>query len=144
MKSQLGYKSVERKKRKYEEILNIKKTYEYRKESSTHLSNLDNKENISSWANYVNTSSEAINKDHYTTPPFKSYKSKIPEKPKEVHTTSYRSRSNAYNDSTRSSLNMKQRKSKDSLIEDEVTPSYISHKSKCRDHFVIRREGSTN
>lgn len=45
-KSKLGYKSVERKKRKTEEILNTKKTYEYRKESYTHLNALDNKENV--------------------------------------------------------------------------------------------------
>lgn len=97
MKSKLGYKSVERKKRKYEDICNSKLTYEYTKDS--YKGNNDNKENIR-WANY-NQSVEGLNqsKDTYTTPPFKSSKSKIPENVNtRVQTTSYRSRSNAYNE----------------------------------------------
>lgn len=108
IRSNLGYKSVERRRRKYDDISSKSKIYEYRKDPYTRQKADDNKENKSKWSNYVNTSSEVnSSKDNYKTPPFKSYKSKIPAKDK-VHTTSYRSRSNAYNDSTRSSVGAKQ------------------------------------
>lgn len=138
-RSQVGYKSVERKKRKYEEIWNSKFTYEYRKDSFWNP-DLDNKENIINNCSKIGASCETFSsaKENYTTPPFKSYKSKIEEKEaKDINrTTSYRSRSNAYNDSTRSSLNTQQRKSRDSNLEDEQVPSYIAH----RDYLLARRE----
>ena len=138
-KSQIGYKSVERKKRKYEEIWNTKFTYEYRKDSLWNP-DIDNKENSINNSSKILESCERFNsaKENYTTPPFKSYKSKITEKEgKDItKTTSYRSRSNAYNDSTRSSLNIQPRKSRDSAIEEDSTPSYIAHK----DYLLGRRE----
>lgn len=116
LKSKLGYKSVERRRRGHEDGLNVKKTYDYTKDSMSRLYGNDDKENIPLRSNYTNSSADAFHsfKEAYTTPPFKSYKSKIPDNGKErVQTTSYRSRSKAYNDSNRSSLNMYQRKSKD-------------------------------
>lgn len=143
IKSKIGYQSVDRRTRKYDGPSKPKKTYEYRKDSYLHLNENDNKENISKWGNYVNTSSEGLSsgKDNFATPPFKSYKSKIPEKSKErVHTTSYRSRSNAYNDSTMSSLHMRQRRSKDSMEGGDISSSYVAQKEVYKDHFVLKKE----
>jgi len=138
-KSKMGNKSVERKKRKYDDISKSKKTYEYRKDSNN-ISTHDNKENVR-WGNYVNSSAEGLSvKESYTTPPFRSYKSKIPEKEEKVHTTSYRSRSNVYNDSTRSSFNTRQLKSNDTFG-DEGT-HYATHKDQPKDRFQLRREMS--
>ena len=96
MKSKLGYKSVERRRRNNDE--GSKKTYEYRKDPYTRLTGMDNKEN-SRWGAHLNTSNE-WSAENCATPPFKSYKGGCQSKvsKERVHKTSYRSRSNAYND----------------------------------------------
>jgi hypothetical protein len=74
-------------------------------------------------------------KETYTTPPFKSYKSKIPTKENNrIQTTSYRSRSKAYDDSTQSSLNMKSRKSK------EISKDDMFNTNHYKNHYPERRE----
>jgi hypothetical protein len=79
----------------------------------------------------VNTSESFSKfKDHYTTPPFKSYKAKVPDKKSGGATTSYRSRSNAYNDSTRA-------------FESDTNNSYIRTKNKNLDRLMLRREQSS-
>ena len=141
-KSNIGYKSCERKKRKYDDSFATKKSYEYSKNSHTHLSGVDNKENVSKWANYINSSSEALNtnKDHYKTPPFKSYKSKIPENNTSVHTTSYRSRSKKNAENPSWSLISKPFGSKEEMYSENTNLSYKNHKENYRQHFIFRRE----
>lgn len=134
IKAKAGYKSVDRRKRKYDDNGNVKKVYEYRKSTSNILSSQDNKENDPHANNKVQKSGEAFSvfKEHYTTPPFKSYKSKIPEKMNDrAPTTSYRNRSKVYDESTRSSLNTNQFPSGMSNI--------YSTKHDYRDSFIGRR-----
>ena len=81
----------------------------------------------------MNTSSSYSKlKDHYTTPQIKSYKDKASESKKasKISTTTYRSRSNAYSDSTK--------------VFEGDTSSYLKAKNKGLDQFILRREASEN
>jgi NIMA (never in mitosis gene a)-related kinase 2 len=89
---------------------NPKKTYEYKKDSYTQFKASEFKENVRFNANWRDSLENPC--EQYTTPPFKSYKAKVPEKER-VLTTSYRSRSKAYNDSTRSSVHTKNSREED-------------------------------
>ena len=143
-KSNIGYKSCERRNRTYEDIVNNKKSYDYKRTSHTKLSGGDNKENVTNWADYRNPSSQILNakKDYYATPPFKSNKSKIPDGEKgRVHTTSCRLRSGIYKES---SGNMRQRGSKERLRGENTNKSYAHEKDNYRNHFVLRRGLSNN
>jgi len=143
IKHQIGYKSVDRQSRKYQDS-NIDKSAEFRTYSDKINWIKDDKENISENQNYfINASSDVLAefKDDYTPGQFKSYKSKVSNiSQNKAQGTSFRSRSNAYNDSARSSLNMYQRK----RALDEETSSYFKNKERCRDHFISRREDSNN
>ena len=87
---------------------NPKKTYEYKKDSYAQF-----KENVRFSANCRDSLENPC--EQYTTPPFKSYKAKVPSK-EHVLSTSYRSRSKAYNDSTRSSVHTKEDEDKRLLL----------------------------
>ena len=129
-KPHCGYKSVDRQSRKYQESF-IDKSFDHYKYWATADKSEENKENIA--PNIVNTSSSYSKlKDHYTTPQIKSYKDKAPESKKacKISTTTYRSRSNAYSDSTK--------------VFEGDTSSYLKAKNKRLDQFILRREASEN
>lgn len=92
---------------------NPKKTYEYKKSCYSQFNAPEFKENV----RFNTNSRDSLENpcEQYTTPPFKSYKAKVPEKDR-VLTTSHRSRSKAVNDSTRSSVHGKEEDDKRLLL----------------------------
>lgn len=140
-KTNLGYKSCERKRRTYDQKISSQKPYDYRKSSRARLGDASNKENVSQNRMKQRDSSERINssKEEYTTPPFKSYKSKIASKENDrIRTTSYRSRSGIYTSGSQQSRGLGYKTS------EGVNKSYIATKESHANHFVLRRELSNN
>ncbi|CAI2363374.1 unnamed protein product [Moneuplotes crassus] len=98
-KHNLGYKSCERKRRTYDTKISSHKPYNYKASSRPRLADGLGKENVSQ--NRLNQKNScdrgSFTREEYTTPPFKSYKSKISNNEHErVRTTSYRPRAGIY------------------------------------------------